>query len=230
LNEFKTEDQPTIYMKNSRIIIMNGFDEFLYKAILDALKNELSEEKTTKIEQKLHTNTQFQLADLVTKFDKIKGTLVEFERELQDIEDLVLRNFVEVQPSSGWVTIKNKTLVGKILKTFADPEKKTILNFLYDNPETIPKILVLCNLPNTSGYRKMSQLIDDGFAVPVGLSESHEGRRAVIFKSIIQKTQIGINKNQVDVRIFVPKMLLRTSEILGTLTRINQDKPHHIAN
>jgi hypothetical protein len=76
----------------------------------------------------------------------------------------------------------------------------------------------------------MSQLIDDGFAVPVGLSESHEGRRAVIFKSIIQKTQIGINKNQVDVRIFVPKMLLRTSEILGTLTRINQDKPHHIAN
>ena len=110
-----------------------------------------------------------------------------------------------------------------ILKTYADGDKKMILDFTRDKSETVPRILSLCNLPNTSGYRKMNQLIDEGFVVPVGLAESFEGKRAILYKSLIQKIQITINKDNVLTAILVPKEILRSSQVINTVLLINQN-------
>ena len=69
----------------------------------------------------------------------------------------------------------------------------------------------------------MNQLIDEGFVVPVGLAESFEGKRAILYKSLIQKIQITINKDNVLTAILVPKEILRSSQVINTVLLINQN-------
>lgn len=213
---------------------MNVLDGFLFKSILRSIKNELNNEKIMNIEQKLQHEHGIRLPDLFNKFNEIKNSLFGFEYELKNIEDRVLRNFLTIETSDGtserWLVINNKHLTELILKTFADEEKKLILDFTRDSSETIPKILVLCNLPNTSGYRKMNQLIEDGFVAPVGLAETFEGKRAILYKSIIQKIQISINRNEITTKVLVPKETLNSSQIVKTITEVIQGKTDSFTN
>lgn len=208
---------------------MNELDGFLFKSILQAIKNQLNTEKIKSIEQKLQQEHGLKFSDLLNKFDEVKDSLLEFESELKKIEDDVLRDFLTVETadttSERWLVIKNKYLTEIILKTFADEDKKAILDLTRDNAETIPKILVLCNLPNTSGYRKTNQLIEDGFVTPIGLAETFEGKRAILYRSIIQKIQIIINRNAVITKILIPKEIVNSSQIVRTITEVIQGKP-----
>jgi hypothetical protein len=207
---------------------MNELDGFLFKAILQAIKNQINTEKIGDIEQKLEQEHGLKFSDLFNRFDEMKNSLFEFESELKKIEDEILRDFLTVETSDAtlekWLVIKNKYLTELILKTFADEDKKAILDLTRDNVETIPKILVLCNLPNTSGYRKMNQLIEDGFVTPIGLSETFEGKRAILYKSIIQKIQIIINRNVIITKILIPREIVNSSQIVRTITEIIQSK------
>jgi hypothetical protein len=213
---------------------MNGLDNFLFKAVLQAIKNELNSEKIKNIEQRLEQEHGIKFSDLFAKFDEIKKLLLEFEDELKNIEDKILRDFLTVEKiddsSEKWLVIKNKHLTELILKTLADDDKKSILNLTRDNAETIPRILGLCNLPNTSVYRKMNQLIDDCFVMPVGLSETFEGKRAILYKSIVQKIQIIINKNEIVTKVLVSKENLNSSQIVRTITEVIQGKANSFAN
>ncbi len=207
---------------------MNELDVFLFKSILQAIKNQINIEKIRGIEQKLQQERGLKFSDLFNKFDEVKNSLFEFESELKKIEDEILRDFLTVEAIDGtsekWLVIKNRYLTELILKTFADEDKKTILDLTRDNAETIPKILVLCDLPNTSGYRKMNHLIEDGFVTPVGLAETFEGKRAILYRSIIQKIQIIINKNDIITKILIPNDVVSSSQIVRTITEIIQGK------
>lgn len=208
---------------------MNELDGFLFKSILQAIKNQLNTEKIRSIEQKLQQTHGLKFSDLLNRFDEVKDSLFEFESELKKIEDEVLRDFLTVETadttSEKWLVIKNKYLTEIILKTFADEDKKAILDLTRDRAETIPKILVLCNLPNTSGYRKTNQLIEDGFVTPIGLAETFEGKRAILYRSIIQKIQIIINRNSVITKILIPKEIVNSSQIVRTITEVIQGRP-----
>ena len=120
--------------------------------------------------------------------------------------------------------MRNRRLTELILKTFADEDKKMILDFMVAKPETIPRTLVLCSIPNTSGYRKMRQLIDNGFVVSTGLVETFEGRRTLLYKSIIQKIQIIIDKGEISTRITVPSEVLNSSIIVKTIVEVSQGR------
>ncbi|MGQ0771204.1 MAG: hypothetical protein ACT4NT_00310 [Nitrososphaerota archaeon] len=205
---------------------MNGLDMLLYRAILQSIQNGLNAEKLEQIDKRLQQEHGVKFSELGNKPNKIKNQLFEFEDELKKIENKVLRNFllIESQSSETWLVIMNKHLTELILKTFADEDKKMILDFTRIRSETIPKILSLCNIPNTSGYRKMRQLIDDGFVIPNGMAETFEGRRTLLYKSIIQKIQITIDKGDIFARILVPKEGINSSEIIKAIADTNQGK------
>ena len=202
---------------------MNELDHLLSKAIIHAIKAELKDEMIKKIEDE-----GIKIDDLLSISDKAKAYL--FETEFEALEDHVLRDFLSVEEHSQtkekWLTIKNRELTEKILKTFADPEKKAILDLTNEGSETIPKILVLCNLPNTTGYRKMKQLIEDGFVTSVGMAETFEGKRALIYRSIIQKIQISIKKNEIIAKILVPKDILSSSYIVSSIMEEERKDTH----
>ncbi|MGI0004718.1 MAG: hypothetical protein ACREAX_05415, partial [Candidatus Nitrosotenuis sp.] len=149
---------------------MNGLDVLLHRAILQSIQNEIDGKRFQVIEQSLQKRG-IKFSDLINKFAEMKEPMFEFEEELKKIEDSILREFLVIEKRSHetWLTIKNKPMVELILKTFADEDKKSILDSTRTKSETIPRTLTLCKLPNTSGYRKMRQLIDDGFIMSTGL-------------------------------------------------------------
>ncbi|MFN3655260.1 MAG: hypothetical protein ACK4TO_08060 [Candidatus Nitrosotenuis sp.] len=204
---------------------MNSLDILLNKAILQSIQNATDKEKLRHIELQLHEQG-FEISEILSKFGQLRRKLFEFELDFKKIEDMILRDFLttEVHSSETWLVINNKVLTELILKTFADEDKKMILDFTRNNSETIPKILSLCKLPNTSGYRKVKKLIDDGFVIPTGMVETFEGRRALRYRSIIQKVQIYINKNDVIAKILVPEEILNSSLIVKTISDVNEGK------
>lgn len=209
---------------------MNSLDILLNKAILQSIQNAMDKEKFRRIELQLHEQG-IEISEILSKFGQLRRKLFEFEQDFKKIEDRILRDFLttEKHSSETWLVITNKVLTELILKTFADEDKKLILDFTRNNSETIPKILSLCNLPNTSGYRKVKQLIDDGFVIPTGMAETFEGRRALLYRSIIQKVQVYINKNDVIAKILVPKEILNSSLIVKTISDVNEGR-HIVAN
>jgi len=205
---------------------MDGLDELLLKAITKSIQEEMDSEKIDSIDARLRQEYGLTFQEVFSKFDNVRNALQKFETEFKDVEDKILRNFLTIDKSitsDTWLIIKDRHLAEMILKTFADSDKKLILDCIRDRSETIPKTLSSCNLPNTSGYRKMNQLIEDGFVVPAGLTESFEGKRAILYKAIIQKIQININKDRVSTLISIPKESLRTSQVINTILNINQN-------
>lgn len=212
---------------------MQGLDILLTKAIVQSIQDKLDVEKIQNMNKKLETDHGLKFEEIFNKYDDMRRSLHQFETDLKNIEDSVLRNFLTIEKTIKndiLILVRDKHLAEIILKTFADGDKKTILDFTRDQSETVPRILSLCNLPNTSGYRKMNQLIDDGFVVPVGLAESFEGKRAILYKSLIQKIQITINRGSILTAIVVPKEALRSSQVINTILFINQNHIKHQFN
>lgn len=212
---------------------MRGLDEIIVNAIVHTIKKEINSKDLEGIEQRLQ-NSGMQMTDIFYKFPEMKRSLFRFTNDLKIIEDGILKDFLIIEHIPGtseiWLVIKNQYLTEIILKTFADEDKKAIMDLIRDEPETIPKILERCKIPNTSGYRKMNQLIDDKMVLTTGLAETFEGKRAITYKSIIQKIQILINGNEIIAKIFVNQKTLDSSEIIHAIIEINQDKAKTLTN
>jgi hypothetical protein len=174
------------------------------------------------------------MTEIFSKFPEMKKSLLRFTDDLKIIEDEILKDFLTVEQdlktSEIWLVIKNQYMTELILKTFADQDKKAIMDLTRDEAETIPKILERCKIPNTSGYRKMNQLIDDKMVTATGLAETFEGKRAILYKAVIQRIQISINGNEVVSKISVDHETLDSSDIIRTIVEISQGKAKQMAN
>ena len=206
---------------------MLSLDKIIANAIIHSIRNEIASKKLETMEQQLRENFGLEITDIFHKFEDMKIALFNFTSELKNIEDKILNNFLIVEKDSAsneiWLMINNRYLTELILKTFADEDKKTIIDLIRNNAETIPRILERCGLPNTSGYRKMNQLIEDNMIISTGLTETFEGKRAILYKSVIHKIQIFINKNNIQAKIQIDKDMLDSSEIIQTIMTISKN-------
>ncbi len=212
---------------------MRELDEIIVNAIMHTVKKEISSKDLEDMEQQLQ-NCGMQMTEIFYKLPEMKKSLSRFTDDLKIIEDEILKDFliVEQDPKTSeiWLVIKNQYLTELILKTFADQEKKAIMDLIRDESETIPKILERCKIPNTSGYRKMNQLIDEKMVTATGMAETFEGKRAILYRSIIQRIQILINGNEIVSKISMDHETLNSSEIIRTIIEINQGKTRPLAN
>ena len=212
---------------------MRELDQIIVNAIMHTVKKEISSKDLEDMEQQLQ-NCGMQMTEIFYKLPEMKKSLSRFTDDLKIIEDEILKDFliVEQDPKTSeiWLVIKNQYLTELILKTCADQEKKAIMDLIRDESETIPKILERCKIPNTSGYRKMNQLIDEKMVTATGMAETFEGKRAILYRSIIQRIQILINGNEIVSKISMDHETLNSSEIIRTIIEINQGKTRPLAN
>jgi len=83
-----------------------------------------------------------------------------------------------------------------ILPAIGDPEKWAILKTVFDSPKTPKAIMAECNFPNTSSYRKIKQLIDDGLLVENGFLISRRGHKAQKYQTSFDTVTIIIKLGQ----------------------------------
>ena len=113
---------------------------------------------------------------------------------------------------SGWITIKEKSLAKLLLETCADEDKKKILDVTINTPRTIREIEDFCEIPQTSGYRKINSLIEKHFLIPIGMVRVGGNKMVKQYVSVLDSIKINIDKGNVTVKIkFIQNQVLRTN-------------------
>ena len=127
---------------------------------------------------------------------------VDYRIDLQTLRDKIVREYRKNVRfvDHGWTVLENENLAKLVLATFADSDKRNIMNCTLDNPRTITEILDICRIPKTTGYRIINSMIENHLLIPK--DRSKRGRR--IFReyvSTIESVQIETARRYIVVRI-----------------------------
>ena len=98
------------------------------------------------------------------------------------------------------VIIKDKSIISLILRSYADEDKKKILNVTANKPRIILNIINTCKLPQTSSYRKINSLINNGLLIPDGQIPRKFGKKVTKYISLFENLEINIIKNEINVK------------------------------
>jgi hypothetical protein len=200
----------------------NGLDNLLVPSLRKSIEENLGKDTLNKIEQRLMERHGLGLVQAIKNFSKFDSVLREFFGAGADgLEQKFLQKIVNVEKStssqSNWIKIKDPELSRIFLESFADQDKKSIIGSVMDTSLIIANILETCKIPQTSGYRKINSLINNGLLVANGFELAHDGKKVKKYETIFDNVQVDIIKNTIEVKVQLKKSLLGESSILQTI-------------
>lgn len=200
----------------------NGLDNLLVPSLRKSIEENLGKSTLNKIEERLMERHGLGLVQAIKNFNKFDSVLREFFGAGADgLEQKFLQQIVGIEKSkqtdSNWIQMKDPELARIFLESFADQDKKAILGSVMMKPLIIAKILELCKIPQTSGYRKINYLIDNGLLVSNGFELAHDGKKVKKYETIFENVKVDIIKNDVEVKVQLKNTLLSESSILQTV-------------
>ena len=201
---------------------MTGLDRLLSKSLDATIRENLGGRTVQKIENRLFEKYGITLTDSIEQFQKLDAVLREFFGAAADgLEQKFLKSVCTINTSNGenWLVIDNSVLTRVILGSFGDDDKKRILSALNGNSLIISQIIELCSIAQTSGYRKINSLIDDGLLVPSGYITASDGKKVSKYRSIFDNISIDIVKNKITVSLRLAKEDYRESTVLTVCTQ-----------
>ncbi|MGB9125573.1 MAG: transcriptional regulator [Nitrosotalea sp.] len=196
---------------------MLGFDSLIGKSIVLTIKKNLSQSTLEKIENRVFEKYGTSLIQVSNDFPKLDLILREFFGDgANTMERQLLQHIISVQQSKiekKWITIEDSHINRIILEAIGDDDKKNILNAVLDKPRIISEILEICNIPQTSGYRKVNNLIQNGLLIINGHVLTDDGRSINKYQPVFDNIQIQVEKNKVIVQVQLRKEYLNNSSI-----------------
>jgi hypothetical protein len=201
---------------------MVGIDRLLSKSLDSVIRENLGARTVQKIENRLVEKYDITLTESIEQFQKLDSVLREFFGSSADgLENKFLRNVCEIKVMDGekHVYIENSSLTKIILESFGDDDKKKILGVINGESLIISEIIEKCNIAQTSGYRKINSLIDDGLLVPSGYISTSDGKKVTKYRSVFDNVKIEIVKNDIKVAIRLAKEDFAASSVLTVCTQ-----------
>ena len=200
----------------------NGLDNLLVPSLRKSIEENLGKESLNKIEQRLMERHGLALVQAIKDFHKLDSVLREFFGAGADgLEQKFLQNVIGIEKSknsnSNWIQIKDSELSKIFLESFADKDKKMILGSVMDEPLIISKIIEISKIPQTSGYRKINFLIENGLLISNGFETTHDGKKVKKYETIFENVKVNIVKNDVEVKVQLKNTLLGNSSIMQTV-------------
>ena len=200
----------------------NGLDNLLVNSLRTSIEENLGKETLKKIEERLMERHGLGLVQAIKDFHKLDSVLREFfGADADAIEQKFLKNIINIEKSkqshSNWVQIKDQELSKIFLESFADSDKRLIIGSVMDESLIISDITRKCQIPQTSGYRKINFLINNGLLVSSGFELTQDRKKVKKYETIIENVIMEIVKNSVSVKIQLKKSLLNESSILQTV-------------
>ncbi len=202
---------------------MAGLDRLLAKSLDTTIRENLGDKTIQKIEDRLFEKYGISLTQSIEQFHKLDAVLREFFGAGADgLEQRFLKNVCDIKVTNGenWILIENHALTKVILESFGDDDKKKILGALNGESMIISQIIERCNIPQTSGYRKVNALIDAGLLLPAGYISTPDGKKVTKYRSIFDNLKIDIVKNKISVTLRLPKDDVVNSSILAVCAPI----------
>ncbi|KAF6245574.1 hypothetical protein [Nitrosopumilus sp. b2] len=149
---------------------------------------------TNKVEDRLFEKFGISLSQGIEEYEKLDFVFREFFGKGADgIKEKILKQHVKEKTNSNqsWVTINDQNVCSIILKAFGDPEKKSILESAFE-PKIVSQIISECHLPQTSGYRKINELMDQGLLVKKGTID-HRSKKINCYCTVFSDLDIKMD-------------------------------------
>ncbi len=216
---------------------MKGIDLFLSQSLDSIIRQNLGNNAVRKIEKRLFEKYGMSLTESLTHFQKLDSVLREhFGAGADGLEEEFFKNVCSIKnfnnknnkdrnkftlsQNEKWITLKDSTLTSLILEAFGDSDKKKILTSVVSESKIIYEILEECNIPQTSGYRKINSLIKNGLLLVDGFIETQDGKKTNKYRTIFQNIKINIIKNEVTVDIQMNTKSIQSSSIILAMTEL----------
>jgi len=203
---------------------MYEVDIFFAKSIESTIIENLGQQTISKIKSRLVEKFGIGLYESISQFSKFDFVLREFFGKSADslerkcFESIFLLDSKSVK-NEMCITIKDKEMTMLILETFGDKMKKDMINCVSGVQMTIYEILKKCDIPQTTGYRKIKNLIENGFLTIQGYSITSDGKKIPRYTSVFEHTKINIEKNNILVSVKLKKDFQR-SDLLHVLQSV----------
>ncbi|HEY4681123.1 MAG TPA: transcriptional regulator [Nitrosarchaeum sp.] len=198
---------------------MTGVTRLLAKSMEKTMLNNLGEITVHKIQDRLFERYGMSITQSMEEFEKLDSVLREFfGAGAEGLERKFLDSLCSIKSkkdqSQKRFTISEPSISQSILKAYSDDETSKILNASIGESWTILEMLEKLQIPQTSGYRKVNSLIEDGLLIKEGHEISASGRRTDKYKSLFDNVEIDIKNNKVTVNIQFTQNVIDQSPIL----------------
>jgi len=189
---------------------MPGFDSLIGKSLVHIIRKNLGQSTLEKIENRVYEKFGTNLTQVSNDFPKLDLILREFFGDgAKGMERQLLQHIISVQldkiEKKEWIAIEDSHINRIILEAIGDDDKKNILNAVLDKPRIISEILEICKIPQTSGYRKVNNLIQNGLLIINGHELTDDGRTINKYQPVFDNIQIHVEKNKVVVQVQLTK-------------------------
>ena len=197
---------------------MSGFDTLLVNSLDKTIRDNLGEKPIHAIEKRLFEKYGISITQAILEFHKLDEVLREFFGEgAKGLEERFLENSCKLKSKNkneDWLIIKDEKVVKIIIEAFGDDDKSNILNAVGEDAKIISDILQETKLPQTSGYRKINSLINDGLLVEDGFIYTQDTRKVMKYRTLLDNMKINIIKNKMSILVKMKKPDFSGSTIL----------------
>lgn len=216
---FKTVSLLIITRENTSLLA--GLDSLLARSLGAAIEDNLGEDALHKIDNRLFEKYGITINQAILDFQKLDGVLREFFGAGADgLEKKIFETVCTLEKSKTsdqeWMTVEDQFLTRVILEAFGD-DRKEILTALLEQPRIISDVLSICKIPQTSGYRKINWLIDNGLLTIHGSITTSDGKRVNKYIPVFENIKINIVKNKVTVKVQLNKESMNNSLLIPLL-------------
>lgn len=145
--------------------------------------------------------------------EMIAQKIVELVQEIKSLEKI--NRFLEEkishlthaeESSDQWVKIEDRNMACTIILAYSDPVTVKILESIKEKPLTISEIIERTNLPQTTTYRKINELIQSKIIQSVGLFLNKDNKRVHSFATVIKHVRVYFEENEVIMFVNVKKI------------------------
>jgi hypothetical protein len=198
----------------------NSLDSLLAPALRKSIEDNLGKVTMNKIEQRLMERHGVGVVQAIKEFSKLDSVLREFFGPgAEGLESRFIQNIIKVESSKkeseNWIVLKDQILAKTIIESFADEEKKSMLESVMNDSLAITDILDKCKISQSSGHEKISYLIENGLLVSNG--DVSDGENSRKYQTAFSNVKMDIEKKSMVVKIQLKKIQLQESAILQVI-------------
>ena len=200
---------------------MPGIDKLISISLPTRVKKKIDADTLKKIERELFLEHGMSIKLATEHFQTLLKIIKKnSELDINSFEDECLKEIIQVKKikENYHLTILDSKLVHLILDMFGDDETRKMIIYILKSEHTIPEILRESGTPKTSGYRKIENLIINGFFIETGkvLSES---KKISKIQCIFQEILIDAKKEKLTISGIVPKKIFEKSTTMKSILK-----------